>query len=90
MPKQRALVRVLAARIAVVIEVGRHVDFRVVLDAVMVAEHVDLHLAEIARERDLGRRRQIDVVEDDQLVFEKGFIDFGEQLGRHGLRQRDA
>jgi hypothetical protein len=29
-------------------------------------------------------------MEHDQLVFEKGLIDFGEQRGRHGLLERDA
>ena len=89
-PKERAAIRMLAARIAVLVEVGQHVDFRVLLVAVILAEHVDLHLAEIAREGDLGRRRQIDVAEQDQLVVEKGFIDLLEQRRRHRLRQRDA
>jgi hypothetical protein len=31
--------------------------------AVVLAEHVDLHLAEIARESDVRRRRQIDIAE---------------------------
>ena len=51
---------------------------------------MDLHLAEIARERDLRRRRQIDVAKQNELVVEKRFVDFGEQLGRHALRESDA
>ena len=60
----------LAARFAVLVEVGQHVDFRMAV-AVILAEHVDVHLAEIARERDLRRRRQINVAEQDQFVIEK-------------------
>ena len=62
-PIQRPPIRVLAARIAVLVEVGQHVDFRVFPIPVILAQHVDLHLAEIAREGDLGCRRQIDVSE---------------------------
>src|SRR5580658_7937890 len=61
-----------------------------VLDAVMLAEHVDLHLAEIARKGDLRRRRQVDVAEQNQLIVEEGLIDFGEQARRYRLRQRDT
>ena len=70
--------------------VGQHVDFGMVLISLVLANHVDLHLAEIARESDLRRRRQIDVAEQDQLIIEKGLINFGEHRRRHGLRQRDA
>ena len=90
MPVQRAPVRVLAARIAVLVEVGQHVDFRMVFVTVVLAEHVDLHLAEIARESDLSRRRQIDIAEQDQFIVEKGFINLGEHRWRYRFRQRDA
>src|ERR1700733_13401919 len=80
----------LAARIAVAVEVGQHVDFRVGLVAVMLAEDVDLHLAEVGREGDLRRRRQIDVVEQNELVVEKSFLDLGEQGRRYRLLKRNA
>jgi hypothetical protein len=57
---------------------------------VILAEHVDLHLAEIARESDLSRRRQIDIAEQDQFIVEKGFINLGEHRRRYRFRQRDA
>src|SRR4029077_13606791 len=50
----------------------------------------DLHLAEIARESDLSRRRQIDIAEQDQFIVEKGFINLGEHRWRYRFRQRDA
>ena len=68
-------IRVLAARITVLVQVGRRVDFRVLFVAVIMAEHVDLHLAEIAGESDLCCRRQIDIVEQDQLIVKKGFVE---------------
>ena len=68
MPVERAAVRMLAARLAVLVEIGQHVDLGMFLVAVILAEHVHLHLAEIACEGDLRRRRQIDVTEKDQLV----------------------
>ena len=85
-PVQRTSVRVLAAWIAVLVEVGQHVDFGMVFVAMVLAEHVDLHLAEIARESDLRRRRQIDIAEQDQFIVEKGFINLGEHRWRHGFR----
>ena len=90
MPVQRALVGMLAARFAGLVLVGQHVDFRVLLIAVILIEHVDLHLAEILGERDLRCRRQVDVAEQDQLVVEEGLVDLLEQRGRHRLFQRDA
>src|SRR5262245_20165827 len=76
-PVQRASVRMLAARIAVLVEIGKHVDFRMFLVAVVLAKYVDLHLAEIACKSDLRRRRQIDIAEQDQFIVEKGFKDLG-------------
>ena len=90
MPEQRAFIGVLAARFAVLIKIGQHVDLRVVLVAMVLAQHVDLHLAEVAREGDLRRRRQIDVVEQDQLIGEKRFVDFGEYCRRDRFRKRNA
>jgi len=89
-PIECALVGVLAARIAVLVEVGQRVDFRMLFVAVVLAKHVDLHLAEITRESHLRRWRQIDITKQDQLVVEKGFIDLGEYCRRHGLRERNA
>ena len=58
--------------------------------AVRLAEHVDLYLAEIAREGHLRRQRQIDVTKQDQFIIEKGFVDLGEHCRRHRLGQRNA
>ena len=61
-----------------------------VFGAVVLAEHVDLHLAEIARKGDLRGLRQVDVTEQNQLIVEEGFIDLGEQRRRYRLFERDA
>src|SRR6516165_10507620 len=37
---------------------------------------VHVHLAEIARKSNLGRRRQIDITEQDQFVRQKCFVNF--------------
>src|SRR5262245_65891327 len=60
------------------------------LVAVVLAEHMDLHLAEIAREGDLRCRRQIDVTEQNQLIVEKSLKDLGKHRRRHRFRKRDA
>ena len=90
MPVQSASVRMLATWITILIEVGQHVDFRVLFVAVVLAEDVDLHLTEIAREGDLSCRRQIDITEQDQFVVEKSFIDFSKHRRRHCFLKRDA
>ena len=68
----------LTARIHVFVEIGQRVDLRMLFVAVVVAEHVDLHLAEIACESRLGRWRRIDIAKEDQLIVEESFIDLGE------------
>ena len=90
MPIEGAAVRMLAARLSILVEIGQHVDLGMFLVAVILAEHVHLHLAEIACKGDLGRRRQIDVTEKDQLVRQERFVHLGEQRRRDRFRQRDA
>src|SRR5215831_18909360 len=80
----------LAARIAVLVEIGQRVDLGMVFVAVGLAQHMDLHLAEIPRESHLRRRRQIDIPKQNQLVVKKGLIDLGEYRRRNGLRQRNT
>src|SRR5262249_48760960 len=80
----------LAARIAVLVQVGQHVNFGMLFVAMILAKHVDLYLAEIAGERDLRRRRQINVAKKDQFVVKKGLVNFGEHRGRYRLRERNA
>ena len=90
MPVECASVWMLATRLSILVEVGQHVNFGMFLVPVILAEHVYLHLAEIAREGDLGRRRQIDIAEKDQLVGKERFVDLGEQRRRHRFRQCDV
>ena len=54
---QRALVGMLAGRLAVLVGVGQHVDLGVIRVFLILVHHVDLHLAETFRERDLRRGR---------------------------------
>src|SRR5262249_45397218 len=72
-PIECALVGMLAARITVLVEVGQRVDLRMLFVAVVLAKHVDLHLAKIACKSHLRRWRQIDITKQDHLVIEKGF-----------------
>ena len=90
MPVQSAFVGMLAAWITVLVEVRQHVNFRVLLVAVVLAKNVNLNFTEIASEGDLRRRRQVNITEQDQFVVEKSFIDFNEHLRRHCLLKRDA
>src|SRR5262245_6212304 len=79
----------LAARIAVLVEIGQHVNLGMLFVAVVLAEHMDLNFAEIAREFDLCRRRQVDVAEQDQLIIEERLVDLGKHRGRYRLGQRN-
>ena len=56
----------------------------------ILVHHVDLDLAERAREGDLRRGRQIDVAEQNQLVVEEGLVDLAEHFRLDRLRERDA
>jgi hypothetical protein len=89
-PVERALVGMLAAWIAVSVEVGQHVDLGMIPVALILVHHVDLHLAEAPGEGDLRRGRQVDIAKQNQLVVEERLIDLAEQLRLDRLRQRDA
>ena len=56
----------------------------------ILVHHVDLDLAERAREGDLRGGRQVDVAEENQLVVEERLVDLVEHLRLDRLRQRDA
>ena len=52
--------------------------------------HVHLHLAELARERDLRRRRQLVRREDEHLVAQEGVVEGAEVVGRDAAREVEA
>ena len=90
MPVQRALVGMLAGRLAVLVGVGQHVDLGMLRVFLILVHHVDLDLAERAREGDLRRGRQVDVAEQDQLVVEERLVHLVEHFRLDRLRERDA
>ncbi len=88
-PGERALVRVVAGRPAVRVEVREPVELRVAVGVVLV-HHVDLHLAEAPREGDLAGWRHILRREEQHLVAQERLVKRAEQLVVHLVRQREA
>ena len=88
-PRERALVRVVAGRLAVRVEVREPVELRVAVGVVLV-HHVDLHFAEAPREGDLPRRRHILRREEQHLVAQEGLVHGAEDLVVHVVRELDA
>ena len=55
----------------------------------VLVHHVDLNLAERAREGDLRGGGQVDIAEQDQLVVEKRLVHLAEHFRLDRLRERD-
>ena len=87
---QRALVGMLAGRVAVLIEVREHVDLGIVLVALILVHDMNLDFAEAPRERDLGGGRQVHIAEQDQLVIEKRLVHLAEDAPVYGLGEAHA
>ena len=88
-PVQRPLVGVLAVGLAVGVEVGEPVQLGKAV-GVVHRHHVHLHLAELARERDLRRRRQVVRREDEHLVAQEGVVEGAKVVGRDAAREVEA
>jgi hypothetical protein len=88
-PCERALVRVPAVRLAVLIEVGEPVELGVAVRVVLV-HHVDLHLAESARKGDLALRRHVLRREQQDLVAQEGLVYGAKNSVIHFGREVDA
>jgi hypothetical protein len=73
-PVERALVRMSSVWLAVLVDIGEHVDFRASVIAVVLVHDVCLNFAETSRESNLGGGFQVDVAKHDQLVGEKGLV----------------
>ena len=84
MPRQRALVGMLAVRVAVRIEVGEAVQLRIAIGVVLV-HHVDLHLAEMAGEFHLAPRRQFLRAEQQHLISQERLVNRSECLIVHAI-----
>src|SRR5918994_668019 len=67
MPYQRALVGMRAGRLAALVHIQKHVDFRIARMAILI-EHVDLQLAEAAAEGDVLCFIDVLVGKDEQQV----------------------
>ena len=78
MPGEGALVGVVAARPAALVEVGQAVELRETVGVVLVHD-VDLHFAEAPGEGDLAGRRQVQRREDEHLVAQKGLVQAAEK-----------
>lgn len=76
MPVQGTLVGTPPVRFTVLVEVGELVDFRMLIAAVIPVHNIHLSLAEATRKCDLRRRRQIHILEQQELIVEKSVIDF--------------
>ena len=89
MPRERALVRMAAARLAVLVEVREPVELRVAVGVVLV-HHVDLHFAEAPGEGDLPPRRQVLRREQQHLVAQERLVQAAKHLVVQLVRQLDA
>src|SRR5262245_18672494 len=89
MPVESSLVGVLSVRQALLIEVRQQVDLGMAV-AVVLMHWMDLHLAEAAREGNLGCGRQIYIAKQDHFVVEEGLADVSEHRGLDGAAERQA
>ena len=78
MPGQRSLVRMAAVGIALLVEIGETIEFRVTVRVILVHD-VDLHFAEPACKSHLTARGEILGAEQQHLVVEESPIDRVEQ-----------
>ena len=86
MPGERALVGMASVRIAVLVEIRQPVQLGKAV-GVIHGHHVHLNFAELPRERDLRRRRQLLRREDQHLVAQEGVVEGAKDVRRHARRE---
>src|SRR5206468_880648 len=88
-PGERALVGVLAARIAVLVEIRESIKLREAVGVILV-HHVNLHFAEVPPQCNLTRRRQLLWREQQYLIAQECLVDGAENLIAYVFGQIDA